>query len=290
MIPIYIPSRGRHDYRYMKERTLKFIPPGWRPKTHLVVREDEEDLYYRALVRLGMDNVKIVVVPKRDKIEGIAKKREWIGQHAREQGQPYFMMMDDDLRFFRRVATNDTKLQYFDDKGLDFGMMMGYVERLLKKDTRLEDGSKVRAFIVGVGLREGNNRHGEGDFEDLTRWNTRLCRAWAVDTEVFLGLKHGRLSGMGDFDVFLQTMRQGYDIASVDYWCHDQDSTQAKGGCSVWRTHETHEASVKALAAMHEGFVTLRQKANKGGGEFGSRLEVTVQWKKARESAGPRQY
>lgn len=290
MIPIYIPSRGRYDYRFMKTHTLKFIPSAARRHVRLVVREDEADLYSRGLIRSGMDGVKLDVIPKSHGIEGIAKKRQWIGENARDKGQPYFMMMDDDLRFFRRVATNDTKLQYFDDRGLDFGMMMGYVERLLKKDTRLESGEKVRAFIVGVGLREGNNRHGEGDFEDLTRWNTRLCRAWAVDTEVFLSLEHGRFTGMGDFDVFLQTMRAGYDIASVDYWCHDQDSTQATGGCSVWRTHETHEASARGLAKAHEGFVTLREKANKGGGEFGVRTEVTVQWKKARESAGPRQY
>lgn len=287
MIPIYIPTRGRADAKFLKEHTLKFVPGPHRQFVNLVVREDEMVAYERALLRAGM-NFDLVVVPTKAKIEGIAKKREWIGKFAKERGQAYFMMMDDDLRFFRRVVTNDTKLQYFDKDGVDWYAMMDYVERLLKKGVKvpgLGRPGNQKAYIVGIGMREGNNRHGEGDIEDLTRWNTRLCRAWAVDTEEFLAVEHGRLSGMGDFDVMIQFLRRGLDIASLDYWAQDQDSTQAKGGCSIWRTHETHDASVRKLAELHAPFVKIRQKENKSGGEFGSRIEATIQWKRLRESA-----
>lgn len=288
MIPIYIPTRGRADYRFIQSHTLKFVPAAHRQFVKLVVREDEAVAYERALLRAGMEGFKLVVVPTKAKIEGIARKREWIGKYAKQQGQAYFMMMDDDLRFFRRVTTIDTKLQYFDKDGQDWYQMMEAVETLLKKgipSPGLKRPGRRKAYIVGIGVREGNNRHGPGDAEELTRWNTRLCRAWAVDTEEFLACEHGRLSGMGDFDVMLQTLRRGLDIASLDYWAQDQDSTQAAGGCSIWRTHATHEASAKGLAAAHPGFVRLREKENKGGGEFGVRTEVTISWQKARESA-----
>ena len=58
--------------------------------------------------------------------------------------------------------------------------------------------------------------------------------------------------------------------------------TNEDGGCSEYRTHEFHEHSARRLAELHPGLVTLRQKSNKTDREgFGTRTEVTIQWKRA---------
>ncbi len=87
---------------------------------------------------------------------------------------------------------------------------------------------------------------------------------------------------MEDFDVQLQLLKRGLGNACLYYWAQGQSKTNAPGGCSLWRTHEVHEAAARRLAELHPGLVRLRQKANKtDAGGFGTRMEVTIAWKKA---------
>ena len=134
---------------------------------------------------------------------------------------------------------------------------------------------------VGVSAREGNNRIGVGGL-DLRNDNTRTLRALAYRTDSFLGVVHGRVDVMEDFDVNLQILRGGGSNTSLHYWAQGQSMTNAPGGCSTYRTHEVHERSAEKLAELHPGLVRLRLKENKtDAGGFGTRKEVTIQWKKA---------
>ena len=116
----------------------------------------------------------------------------------------------------------------------------------------------------------------------LTRFNVRPMRAQGFQTEAFLSFEHGRVRVMEDFDITLQILRAGGSCAVNYYYAQGQRMTNEAGGCSTWRTHEIHEESARRLAELHPGIVSLRQKQNKGDQNgFGTRTEVTIQWKSA---------
>lgn len=272
-LPIYVPSRDRGGYDTLMRGTLKYVPKAERGKITYVVPVEQVAKYQRGF-RTNSWDVEVLGVPT--EYDGIAFTRYWIGQHAAGKGAQAFLMLDDDVKFFKRKSATDTALEYqdFDGSGHDWKTMLHDVRDALCDNA-----------VVGISQREGNNRQGIGSHKKLRVKNTRLLRCFAFRVEEFLAAEHGRVKVMEDFDVFLQIMRAGHDTVNLCWWAQDQAQTSAPGGCSVYRTHQLHEESARELARLHPEFVTLRQKNNKTGGEFGSRTEVTIQWKSARASA-----
>lgn len=185
-----------------------------------------------------------------------------IGQHCQDLTM---FMMDDDIRFYRRKSMDDTHL---------IGVTRDQVGTML--DELQENLMKYAA--VGISAREGNN-----NLDAPLSINSRLMRAIGYQTDVFNAMEHNRVDVMEDFDVLLQIVRSGRPIANMTLWAQNQSGTNIAGGCSTWRTHEIHNASAKRLQELHPEFVSLRQKENKTGGDFGKRTEVTISWKKAFE-------
>lgn len=269
-IPMYIPSRGRYTQSEIQRSTMMEFSPG--TPINLVVWPEEAEQYTKAIENEPLLFATEVLVLPADVPKGIASKRKYIGEIAASRKEDRFMLMDDDIGFLVRRSADDWRL---------------------RATTHLETRDMMRAIdaylnvyaAVGVSAREGNNRFGVGDVDALVVPNTRMMRAYAFQTELFNAVEHCRVDVMEDFDVFLQLLRQGYDIALLAYYAQGQSMTNAPGGCSVWRTHELHEQSAHKLAALHEGFVRTRQKQNKtDAGGFGTRTEVTVSWKKAAEA------
>jgi hypothetical protein len=176
-------------------------------------------------------------------------------------------MLDDDVSFFTRKGDDTVKLRK--SEAADVAEMLQAVE------DALDDYGHV-----GISARGGNNNAGEGP-KPHRQDNTRTIRALAYRTEDFLGVEHGRVVVMEDFDVNLQLLRKGIPNTCLHYWATDQSGTQTAGGCSDYRDHANHEESAHKLAELHAGFVRTRLKQNKTGGEFGTRTEVTISWKKA---------
>ena len=110
-------------------------------------------------------------------------------------------------------------------------------------------------------------------------------RVLAYQKQEYLACEHNRVQFMEDFDINLQLLRKGYPSCILTNYAHNQKSTQAKGGCSLTRTKETHALAATKLKELHPDFVTLQEKKNKTGGDFGTRLEVRVKWKRALASA-----
>lgn len=194
--------------------------------------------------------------------EGIAATRKAIGAYAQRHGYSKFLMLDDDVSFYRRKSPTQWNLR--DAARTEMSELLAEISGLLNTNE-----------IVGVSPREGNNR-AFGVVE-----NTRIIRATAFQTGAFNECEHGRVQVMEDFDILLQILRRGGTNVCIYEWAQGQKQTQAPGGCSDYRTHASHEASARLLAQLHPGLVKLREKKNKGGGEFGHRLEVTIAWKKA---------
>ena len=263
---LYIPSMGRATRSDILSGPLADLP--LNTEATYVVPESEVDAYDRALGDAGFGcSVPVVGCDT----QGIAATRHWIGRHAELVGEDKFVMMDDDIRFLVRRSPETWQLRGTQPHEVD--TLLIHVERWL--DTHAH---------VGVSAREGNNRIGVGD-DTLVAENTRTLRFLAYRTEDFLSVQHGRVEVMEDFDVNLQLLKRRRPNVNIHYWAQGQKMTNAPGGCSTYRSHEVHERSAHRLAELHPGLVRLRQKENKTDREgFGTRTEVTIQWKKAFET------
>jgi hypothetical protein len=199
-------------------------------------------------------------------MKGIAAVREYC---VRTIGGK-ILMLDDDLWFYTRRADDEGKL--LNIKPDEVQEMLGAIEQAL--DTYAH---------IGIAAREGFNRFkGLGDILE----NQRYIRAIGVNSDMIpANIDYTRVQVMEDFDVALQLLEQGLPCGILTRWAQGQVQTQMPGGCSEYRTHENHERAAHKLAELHPGFVRLRQKENKSGGEFGTRTEVTVYWKKAYASS-----
>lgn len=265
MIPIFVPSKDRtHTFR-KGFSPINQMSNKQRNNVFYVVPDGDEDLYRSDMPsHVG----EILSCPAK----GIAATRHWIGELCARKNFDYFMMCDDDIKWFRRESVDSTKLIPAND--VDIDIMMETVEYHLMDNFA----------HVGISAREGNNRFGLAD-----RWsgaeNTRTLRVLAYRTHEFLSVEHGRVPVMEDFDVNLQLLEAGYPNLNLTFFSQDQQGTQTQGGCSTYRTKELHEAAAVKLAELHPDFVRLRDKENKSGGDFGTRKEVTISWKKAYASS-----
>jgi hypothetical protein len=250
---IYVPSRSRAG----RSITLEALcGAGLQKHVTLVVPYAQGHSYLPLARQHGIAQV------LRCKEDGIANVRRFIGERAPDK----FLMLDDDLRFSTR---NRKATTLHIATGAEILAMVKRVYGLLHHFAH-----------VAISARQGNNRM-ELPFEV----NSRPLRALAYRKKEFLQCEHGRVRIMEDFDVTLQLLRMGFQNCVVTQYAQDQQQTQLPGGCSDYRTHAVHAQSVKALARLHPDFVKLRTKENKTGGDFGTRLEATIQWEKAWKSS-----
>jgi len=244
-----------------------YMTPEDRANTIYVVRAAEEDLYRNALAKKFPE---VNVLPCVG--AGIAETRQIIGQFAAVQGEDKFFMIDDDCRFYVRRSPEEWNLIYMDPSQ--------YSDLMLLIETLLDDYGHV-----GVSPREGNNRLGAGDRMHIVE-NTRTLLGLAYRPADFLACEHGRVVVMEDFDVNLQLLEKGIPNCNIVYYAQGQRVTNAPGGCSTYRSHAVQDAAARRLAELHPGIVRLRTKENISGGEFGTRTEVTIAWKKAFDGSG----
>lgn len=251
---VYVPSRSRTE----RSLTLEALSFGKVPgaRVWLAVPAGQAGAYGPLAARHG---VQILPCPKL----GIAATRHAIGLHAAKCGDAKFVMFDDDLRWFRRKS--------FEDKTL-YRLTEGQMLTMLNITER---GLNHYAHLA-ISPRQNNNQLPMPYVE-----NRRPIRALGYQTAVFLKAKHGRVAIMEDFDVTLQLMRLGYKNCLITKYSQDQRQTQNPGGCSDYRTHELHQQNVRKLADLHKGFITLKEKNNITGGEFGKRMEALIYWKRA---------
>jgi len=264
---IYIPSFKRWKTIGV-EGTVARIPYSEHQRCVVVVRHCEQDDYHRSLMPYINDGLKLLVVP--DDIQ-IAEKRRRIGLHAAAHGEEKFAMMDDDLVFAVRKSETGTSLRRQDDSD--------FLEMLVSVEDHLE-----RYAHVAISLRQGNNNSGPGPSPLLAECG-RGIRCVGYKTETFNSCEHGRVRIMEDIDITLQLLRRGMPNAILFWWAQDQKQTNAPGGCSEWRTKEVQETEALKLHALHPEFTKPREKANKTGGDFGTRTELTVFWRKAFQSS-----
>ena len=227
-IDLYIVSRGRYERCFTLE-SLGDVSAIADVK--LVVHFTERGEYLPLAKKHGVELVEY-------DYESIGHKRQIIGKNAADK----FIVMDDDLTFFKRKSETDWHL-----RKLKVGESS---EMLASINEKLDYYAHV-----GVSAREGQNR-----LESPFVYTTRYMRVLGYRKKEYMQCQHNRVQFMEDFDINLQLLRKGYQSCVTTTFAQNQVGTQMKGGCSEQRTIAKHEQSAKKLAELHHPFVKLRQK------------------------------
>lgn len=230
-------------------------------RARLVVQDREAHLYSGWAQQLGQ----LEVLPSA--ITTVAPTRQYI--HDWLAGDKY-VMLDDDLHFFKRRADDRTK--FTNMTPLELATMFAEIEIALD-----EYGH------VGIASREGGNR-----VTAPAVINTRIMRLLAYRRKAVRG-SFAHMEVMEDFHVALCMLRAGFMNLVINEYCHNQaEGSNAPGGCSHFRTPELHARNARELAEYHAPFVSVVEKATKTAWGGGKRIDVRVQWKKAYESSRTR--
>jgi len=246
---IVIPTRGRWN----EQITLSNIPIPRRNSVLLVVRPDE----WAQHSRFGPN---VMVLP--EGVEGIAATRDWI---IDKFPTDLICMLDDDLRFFSRREDDRTKFQPATPDSLE--TMFQEIEDALQHYGH-----------VSIAPREGANRNTNRHI-----FNTRTMRVLAYDAALIKkhNLKFGPATLMCDFHMGLSLLELGFSNVVLNYWCNDQKTSNAPGGCSTPDRLERQADAARWLAEHHAPHVKLVTKQTKTAWGGKERIDVVIQWKKA---------
>lgn len=251
-----VPSRSRPKGKQLIQQLNRSDV-----RVRIAVPEDQYDLY-----TVEPENGLNLMLAVPNNIEGIAATRRHLIEFALARGLRKIVMLDDDIFFYRRKPG---VVNLRDATAEDIAECFEYLSK------KLDDYAHV-----GVGAREGH-----GHVKEDSILNSRYLRVLGYAADLVKRLcEFERVPVMEDFDIALQLLRKGFPSHITYEWGQGQKQTQSPGGCSDYRTHQLHEEAAHKLAELHPGFVKLRQKKNKTGGEFGNRTEVTIYWKKAYNS------
>jgi hypothetical protein len=228
----------------------------------LVIQPQEQAAY--AFGMASKYNCNLVILPP--EVKGIANTRQWIVDNTEDDK---LLMLDDDLKFFRRVTPTDWHLNKCNAQ--DMVDMIAWV-----------DDNLNRYPSVGVSLRQGNNQ-----CPSSTRTNGQLIRAVGVHLPTLRqhGLRYDVLPVMEDRHVCLSLLDLGYENCINFEFANDQASSQSAGGCTEERTKEIQDSASRRLAELHPGIVKVVQKETKNGWWGGTRTDTVVQWKQAYKNA-----
>lgn len=265
MIPIYLPTLGRD-----RLITMEGLSPALHRYITIVTNKAQVRRLSAQYPRCSVMACPYQAEPgeKPDGItKGISPVRQWIADYAWGKNQSSVLMVDDDLTFYRRISKDDWHLRpATPDEVTDLFTAM-FLQ--LKTDT-----------VVGVSARQGNNRRTEN-----VQFCQRMWAVWALELGRMkaCGLKFTAVPTMQDFWMQMGFLTRGYRTAMICDFAHNQPASNAKGGCSLFRTPETQRVSIAKLEAAYPGFIKSRLAKTKDGwfGTGDPRADVTFYGKKA---------
>jgi hypothetical protein len=247
--PIYILTKNRLD----RQITWESLSPRARERVTFVCPADEAKHFSSALVE--PEGVRI------------AAKRQFVFEHALASGIQQIVVMDDDLKFFKRGPNGKPQRCTADD----VDAMLAHLDNLL------ED-----FVLVGINMRFMS----QGRTATYEVGSKQMCvHAMNVGYLAKLVSPKYVCEVCEDIDFTLQVLRAGLPNAVSNLYMHDQKS-QAPGGCADWRTQQVYEDALKHLAARHPEFVKLRVCEAKPQSGVMTTLRPTIQYKKALAAGG----
>lgn len=254
MIKVFIPTYNRVD----KQKTWDVFPDYVKEHTTLVCPPDELDEH----LKRGRN---AVATPA--DVKGIAATRQWILENC---NCDQLLYCDDDQGFGCR-RDGEKKTRKLEEE--DYQVM-------------LDDIIKHLETYNAVGIPSSTLSVMNYPKEVLSPG--RMFNMYAFNRQVLLDndIRFDVMPVMEDFHVTLSLLKLGMPNAILLNWHWTSGGSNAKGGCSTYRTREVQREGALKLAANHAPFVTVVEKESKSwGGELSTRTDVRVAWKKALESA-----
>lgn len=245
---LFIPTKDRTEHQH----TFDALPQQWQDRTALICPEEEVS-EHEARGRMAMPRPECQYVPQ---------ARDYM---IRLSGGKVFLMMDDDLRFARRVP-GKTNLVPATPEDIDWMI-----------NTLWEASASEGVGLVGLSSRQGNNY-----LDTPWSYNTRIHACYMVNPVLLKlnGIKFGDVKLMEDHHINLSLLERGYHNQSLAEMCWDQASN-SPGGCSTYRTKELQTEAAHRLHELHEAFVTVVVKQPKTAWKGEERHDVRIAWKKA---------
>lgn len=222
-----------------------------RDRTTLVVQDRERELY---------SAFPLLILPPQ--VQTLPDTRQWLTDNLSENK---CIQLDDDLVFATRRTDEPTK--FFPATGFEIEEMFDELLGLLD----------VYAH-VGVSGREGANRN--------VNWHKGVGRqmrihGYRLDILRREKIRQDSMPDVEDFHTTLQLLRLGFPNKLLNWIVHNQEGSNTEGGCSAYRTLETHARDVELLREHHPKFVKVVTKTTKTAWGGGERKDVIIQWKKA---------
>lgn len=252
-LPIFIPSRSRAD----RVRTLEVMDEEMRCNTTLVVPSDQVEDYSRR-------NKFVTVQARPDYVKNVAMSRQYILETAPGP----FIMLDDDLKFFRRASPERHNLVQIAGRG---------VQEIWDRMERLIDAGWD---LVGLSPRQMNNAKFPNRYEVVTRQNAVHC----INPEPFLsaGIRFDTVPVMEDYYFVLSAFTEGIpNVAIVDAAWDQWGASGAAGGASTYRTADLQDQTALKMAELFPHTVKAVVKDTVGGLFAGQDVhDVRIQWRK----------
>ena len=255
MMDVIVHTYGRPQQS--RQHTIRaLMADGVLPILVVQAREQDQYAWYTGPVHVLPDHIR-TLTPTRDYL--IHQTGIWHKDNV--------VFLDDDLHFFVRREDDLTKFR---------APQPGELQRMLTSIDHYLD----RFPHVGIAPREGGNRNTES-----TLRNTRIMRVLGYRRSYLRqhNITFKPMIVMEDFHVNLQVLKSGADTLLLNMWCSNQaEGSDAPGGCSSYRNAEVQTASAYLLAELHAPYVRVVEKATKTAWGGGTRTDVVIAWKKAR--------
>jgi hypothetical protein len=203
-----------------------------------------------------------------DSVKGIAATRQWIVENCETE---QLMMCDDDQGFGCR-RDGESKTRKLEDN--EYQVMFDDVVKHLKTYNAVGIPSSTISVM---------------NYPKVVLSPGRMFNMYAFNKSALLDndIRFDVMPVMEDFHVTLSLLKLGMPNAILLNWHWTSGGSNAKGGCSTYRTREVQREGALKLAELHSPFVRVVEKESKSwGGELSTRTDVRVAWKKALESAG----
>lgn len=260
---IVVPSRERASILLRKTRhTMHYLASVDRPK-YLVVDYTEADSYGEYSGRYGMT---ILPTPHSAGVDRIYKAYDYAQQQVlmRHPDAENIIFMDDDLIFAMRDDFSSPKLRTLN--GCDGPTLIAALEQALEEE--------------GVAMAGFAHRRGAQTHTTPKRYNQKLIAVLACKVNAIRDKKWDwGVESMFDHNMVLTLLTEGWRNVQLSLYTHDDILPRhSSGGCTAYRSMDTHSEAAKALAKKFPGVVTLRDKYNQDLDKWG--LDVTIHVKK----------
>lgn len=234
---VYIPTLGRVD----NQITYDNMPEWVQKNTYFVIQPKEESLF-----REHWPTSNILVLPKNDL--GITNTRKWIVETA---GDTKYMMIDDDIRFWKRNVDRKTGKKNAEKSNEPFSPE-DWVDMFDWANARL-DGD----YTVAGSRASGMPPHKSEDMEF-----SRIMQVFFINgSKLYRDKLEWILDSSEDVHFIIQVLEMGGKIVTSDKFLYVCEDYHSDGGCKLsGRTSDSSMRDMNTLASMYPKYITMKDE------------------------------